>query len=73
MIFPDHYNYKNYDIVNIIKKAENLKTKIITTKKDYVKIPNEFKDKISYLDIDLEIKDENKLISYLDEKLNEKY
>ena len=73
MIFPDHYDYKDYDIFNILKKAENLKTKIITTKKDYVKIPNEFKDKIGYLDIDLEIQDENKLIDFLNEKLNEKY
>ncbi len=73
MIFPDHCNYKNTDIHNIIKKAENLNLKIITTKKDYVKISDEFKDKISFLDIELEIKDEDDLIKFLRDKLNEKY
>ena len=68
MIFPDHYNYKDSDIYKILEKAKNLKTEIITTKKDYVKIPDKFKDKVSYLDIELEIKNEDKLINYLKSK-----
>ena len=73
MIFPDHYNYKDRDIYNILEKAKNLKTEIITTKKDYVKIPDKFKDKVRYLDIELEIKKEDELINFLKIKLNEKY
>ena len=52
---------------------KNLNTRIITTKKDYVKIPEEFKHKIDYLDVDLNINKEEDLINFLKQKLNEKY
>ena len=72
MIYSDHYNYKHADIYDILEKAKNLKTEIITTEKDYVKIPAEFKNKIRYLDVELEINNENDLLNFLKEKLNEK-
>ena len=73
VVFPDHYRYKISDIINIINKAKNLDTRIITTKKDYVKIPKEFKHKIDYLEVDLKINEEEDLINFLKQKLNEKY
>ena len=73
VVFPDHYNYRDIDINNIIKKAKKLNAKIITTEKDYVKIKKNFKNDIDYLDIDLEILEEDKLINFLKLKLNEKY
>jgi tetraacyldisaccharide 4'-kinase len=73
MVFPDHYKYKISDIINILNNAKNLNTRIITTKKDYVKIPEEFKHKIDYLDVDLNINKEEDLINFLKQKLNEKY
>ncbi len=73
MVFPDHYNYKNSDILNILSNAKNLNTRIITTKKDYVKVPEEFKNKIDYLEVDLKINEEENLINFLKQKLNEKY
>ena len=73
VVFPDHYNYRDIDINNIIKKAKKLNAKIITTEKDYVKIKKNFKNDIDYLDIDLEILEEDKLINFLKLRLNEKY
>ena len=73
MVFPDHYKYKISDIINILNNAKNLNTRIITTKKDYVKIPEEFKHKIDYLEVDLNINKEEDLINFLKQKLNEKY
>lgn len=72
MIFPDHYKYKISDIINMLNNAKNLDAKLITTKKDYVKIPEEFKHEINYLDVDLKINEEENLINFLRQKLNEK-
>ena len=65
MVFPDHYDYSLNDLKKIqnIAKKENLK--IITTEKDFMKIPEEFKKEINFLTIDLVIQDERKLIDLL--------
>ena len=44
--FSDHYKYKKKDFEKIILISEKLKLLIITTEKDYVKVPKKFKDKI---------------------------
>ena len=68
MIFPDHYNYKNSDFENILSKANSLNTKIITTEKDYVKIPNKFKDQIDFLEVELNINEDKDLINFIKKK-----
>ena len=73
IVFPDHYNYNNEEISNIISIAKKLNAKILTTEKDFVKIPEEYKKKIDFIEIDLIIKDEIKLINFLKLKLNENY
>ena len=73
MIFPDHYNYEITDFENILSNAKNLNAKIITTKKDYVKTPDKYKNQISYLEVDLNINDKEDLINTIKKKLNEKY
>jgi len=68
IIFPDHYNYTQVDIDRIKLVAKNLNAKIITTEKDYIKIKSNKNNDIKFLQVELEIKDEIKLINYL--KLN---
>ena len=65
IVFPDHYDYRLNDLEKIqnIEKNENLK--IITTEKDFMKIPEKFKKEIDFLAIDLVIQDEKKLIELL--------
>jgi len=69
--FPDHYNYQDKDILEIIDKANFNNAKIITTEKDFKRIPQNFKEKISFLEINIKIKDENKLVQFLKTKMNE--
>lgn len=65
MIFPDHYNYSLNDFKEIIDNARNENLRIMTTEKDYMKIPEQFKNEINFLTIDLVIQNENKLIELL--------
>ena len=65
MIFPDHYNYKDYEFEYIIDNATNKKLKILTTEKDYMKVPTKYRNKIDFISIDLIIEKENELIDIL--------
>ncbi len=64
LIFPDHYNYKNNDIKKIINKYSS-EYDIFTTDKDYVKIPNKYKNYIKVFSVQLKIKDENKFLKFI--------
>jgi tetraacyldisaccharide 4'-kinase len=68
--FPDHYQYNFEDISKIIFKAKNKSLKIITTEKDYVKIPNKYKKIIDCLEVDLIIEKQNNLINFIKSGLN---
>ena len=65
IIFPDHYHYKKDDIKKIKLDAKKVGANIITTEKDYVKLTEEDKTEIKYLEISLELKREKKLIEFL--------
>ena len=65
IIFPDHYNYTQNDIDKIKLQAKKLNAKIITTEKDIVKIHSNNNSDIEFLKIELKIKNEDELISYL--------
>ena len=65
IVFPDHYNYNLKDLEKIQNIAKKESLKIITTEKDFMKIPEKFKKEIDYLTIDLVIQDEKKLIELI--------
>ena len=65
MVFPDHFEYSVNDFEKILNHATNEGLRIITTEKDYMKIPEKFKSKIDFLSIDLVIENENKLVELL--------
>ncbi len=67
--FPDHYNYTNNDIKKIKLKAQKLNTKILTTEKDYLRLNKLNSENIEYLQVKLKIKNEKKLINFLQKKL----
>ena len=70
MIFPDHYHFKKNDIKKIKKRAKNLNAEIITTEKDYLRISEEERNDINFLEIKLEIENENELINFIKSKLD---
>ena len=63
--FPDHYNYSNYDIENILKEANNLDNNIITTEKDYLRLNEKYLDDIKFIKTELKIIDENKFLNFI--------
>ena len=73
IIFPDHHEYKLEEISKILNFAKKEKAEILTTEKDYVKIPENLKDKINYIEIDLKIEEKDKLINLIKTKINETY
>jgi tetraacyldisaccharide 4'-kinase len=53
----DHYSYSDSDLQKLLKMAQNKGAKLVTTKKDWVKFSQEFKEKIAFLDIKLQFSD----------------
>ena len=72
IIFPDHHSYSNQDFNFILNKAKQKNAEIITTEKDYVKVPKKLQKKIKFLKINLTIHNEKKLIKFLKLNLNDK-
>ena len=60
--FADHYKFTSNDINKIIIEANNLNSKIITTEKDYLRLENTSSEKINFIESELRIIDENKLV-----------
>ena len=66
--FADHYQYTDTDIEKIINVAEKKKAKIITTEKDWVRLPEKYRDKIKYATLETDL--DEKFFDWLKEKLN---
>jgi tetraacyldisaccharide 4'-kinase len=69
LVFPDHYTYSDKDYANIINKAQKYGASILTTEKDYVKIPGRYKKKIKFLKLNLVIHNEQKFIKFIKPKI----
>ena len=61
--FPDHYAYTNNDIKQILKQANDLDCKVITTEKDYLRLENNKIDEIKIIRSKLKIINEERLIN----------
>ena len=61
--FADHYSYTKEDINKILKEADNLNCKVITTEKDFLRLENLNTNKIKFIKSELQIIDEDKLIN----------
>ena len=65
--FPDHHDYSEKDFDSITKNEEN--TNFLTTEKDYFRMNNKMKNKISYVEVDLEIENKETFINLLKKRL----
>lgn len=70
-ILPDHYDYKDNDIYKILEIAKKNNLKVITTEKDYIKIPDHLKNEINSIEIDFKIDEEEKLVKFIESKIDE--
>jgi len=71
--YPDHYKYRNDDLKKIIDIAKKQSASIITTEKDFTKIPGKYRKKIKYIEVDLIIENELSLIKFIKSKIYEKH
>ena len=68
--FSDHHLYTKNEINKLLDKANNNNLKIITTEKDYLKLDNNFRNKIEYIKLDLQIENFNHFITNLINEVN---
>ncbi|MDA7829108.1 tetraacyldisaccharide 4'-kinase, partial [bacterium] len=72
LIFPDHYEFSDIEITNLIKEAESNNHQIIMTEKDYFKMRDFNNNRIDYLKVSLNIKEKkefiNSIMKFYDQK-----
>jgi tetraacyldisaccharide 4'-kinase len=61
--FPDHYNYSKRELDNLIIKANDYKTILVTTEKDYFRIEESNRKNIYYLKVSTKIENKDKFIN----------
>ena len=66
---PNHKPLKENFLKKINNEAKRLNAKIITTEKDYERVPYKYKDIIEVFKIEMKISKDNELIDYLIKKL----
>ena len=63
--FPDHHFYSEKQVTKILKIAEKNNALVVTTEKDYVKIPKSYKKVIYPINIKLHLSKRERLLSEL--------
>ena len=63
--FPDHHFYSEKQVTKILKIAKRNSALVVTTEKDYVKIPKSYKKVIYPINIELHLSKRKKLLSEL--------
>ena len=69
LIYPDHYEYSKTEINKIKKLANEKNLKILTTEKDFCRIPIELRKNISFLKIEIRINNLKKFNRFLSKYL----
>ena len=70
--FPDHHIFDENDMLNLAETANITKSILVTTKKDYVRIPKSYRSLVSTLDGEIEFEDEKLLVEILSNLLENK-
>ena len=60
--FPDHHKYSEHTLKNLINKAKESNTTLLTTEKDYFRIGENYQKNINFLKIEVEIENRNQFI-----------
>jgi tetraacyldisaccharide 4'-kinase len=66
--FPDHHYYSKHDISQLEKLAVDLNAQLVTTEKDYIKLPVDFKQKVKVVPIKIELASDD-IIQHIKDKL----
>ena len=60
--FPDHHKYSEKELENLLNKTKDNNFALLTTEKDYFRIPKNYKKDIKCLKIKVEVENKNKFI-----------
>ena len=60
--FPDHHKYSEKELENLLSKIKKNTSILLTTEKDYVRIPESYKKNIKHLKIKTKIDNKNQFI-----------
>ncbi|MGD9638189.1 MAG: tetraacyldisaccharide 4'-kinase [Alphaproteobacteria bacterium] len=63
--FPDHHKYSENELEKLVSKAKSIGAALVTTEKDYVKIPNAFKPNIIPIPVKILWEDEHQVFEIL--------
>ena len=70
--FPDHYPYSKGDLRKLQAEAKKQEAKLITTEKDFVRIPEEFRSSVETLPVSLALDSPGTLTPFLKNVIDEK-
>lgn len=70
--FPDHYPYSKNDLNKLVKEAKKHQAKLITTEKDFMRIPQDFHSVIETLPVSLALDAPGTLTPFLKNVIEEK-
>lgn len=67
--FADHHLYNEQDLKNILQLASDKQAVVVTTEKDYVKIPKQLHLMFNLVKAEIELKDAEKLMDLIGKKI----
>ena len=67
--FSDHHSFNCHEIKELEVKAKSLNAKLVTTEKDYIRIPSSKKNNIDYIPIHIEFESKDLIVETLQEAL----
>ena len=62
LAFADHHPYSEVDLARLQEDASRLGAVLMTTKKDWVRLPGEWRERISFLPVTLDLDHEDELL-----------
>ena len=68
--FPDHHKFRNSEIEDLIRRASETGAQLVTTTKDFVRLPPNTKNSIIAMDIELNWANQNQIKALLEQVLD---
>ncbi len=68
--YPDHHQYSLEDIYSLLEEANSLDAHLITTEKDHIRIPNDFKKSINFIKGQIIVNNEADLIKEIQKNID---
>jgi tetraacyldisaccharide 4'-kinase len=67
--FPDHYVYQDKDLQKLLNLANEHQAELITTRKDWVKLPMDWQDRVNVLDIKIQFEDPQGIYKFIKSRI----